>query len=370
METQMLDKSYGVHLAIEVKTETRPFDQVDNAAINHGLVERLPEKPSQSKAISRAIACLMRICMSSIDFPQWSKHSQYEVTREITRVVSGATVKVGERVETVSGRNPNYSLKVTQVKQAKTDASTTWRINIANRNKAGENMGHVLSVTYDPTHGVYFTKGTDAQAFDDFGNEVREIVTNEFQRFATNYNDEDIRKVLEAELRDMRALSVIKRQNCFIPQANVDRAKSLYMFAKECGQEVSWLGLDASEMTRDSLLADLKSSIFADMDAYDKVLDDKLNPVGLEKKRGEKQRDRMYTTAMDNIDNIMATAEYYGAIFGIMEAEIIARRDKLKNKATELLTKDWENTPTLVAADPNLAPELGTVIVNHPDSVF
>lgn len=361
-----LDKSYGVHMAVEVKTECRTFDQVDTAAIRHDLTRHLPEKPTMSKAITRAIACLMRMCMSSIEFPAWSKHHSWQVTREVTRTVAGALIKIGERIETLTGRNPNYSLKITQVKQARTDASTTWRINIANRNMAGENMGHVLSVTYDPVHGIYYLAGTDKAAYDSFGMEIQEIVTNTYARFLTHYADEDIRRVIDSELRDMKALSVIKRNNVFIPQTNIDRAKALYSFCKEVGQEVSWLGLDASEMTRDSLLEDLKTSIFSAMDTYEKTLDVKLNPVGLEKKRGEKQRDRMYTTAMESIDEIMALADYHAAVLGVMSTAIIERRDALRNKATELLTKDWDAP---IVANMDAQPELGTVVVN-PEEVF
>ena len=360
-----LNKSYGVHLAVEVKTDTRPFDMVEGAAARASIrPEAMPEKPTPGKAISRAITCLMRICAASIEFPAWSQCASWVEERAVHRMVKGQQVQTGTRQVTMSGRNPNYSLKVTLVKQAHVDAGTTWRINIANRNKAGESMGHVLSVTYSPLVGLYFTNGTDAQAFDTFGKEIKAIVETEYQRFLSNYNDEDIRGLLSAELADMKALKVIKKNNCFIPHVSVDRAKALYEFAKECGQEVSWLGLDASEMTRDSLLHDLKSSIFSDMDEYEEVLNAKLNTPTGERKRGEKQRERMFDTAIGNIDRIMALAEYHADVLGVMAEGIRERRDALRSKAHELLTKDFDAAPLPAAHEAAPAP------VVNPDEVF
>lgn len=345
-----LPKSYGVHMAVEVKTDTRPFDVVEAAAHKAQInPERLPQRPGTFQAISRAIACLMRVCMSSIEFPAWSKHNSWEEERVTYRVVKGARIRVTGKVA-CSGRNPNYSLKITQVKRAAPDAATTWRLNIANRNNAGENMGHVLSVTYDPTLGVYFDKGVDAAAFAEFGKELQHIVNEEYKRFANNYNDEDIRTLISAELADMHALSIIKRNNAFIPHTMMERAKALYTFAKDCGQEVSWLGLDNSPETRDSLLADLKTAVFSAMDEYEKELDEKLNPTGLERKRGEKRREQMHDTAMANIDKIMAQAQYHAQVLGVMAEAITEREKGLRAKAFKLLTTTGDETPALVAS--------------------
>lgn len=354
MEKQ-LPKSYGVKFDFEVKSDTRAFEQVDQAADKAGIKhEHRPEKPSMGRAIARAIAYLMRVCMSSIEFPKWSQHAAWEEERPTYRVVKGQSVMSGVERVIREGRNPNYSLKITEVKQAHTDASTTWRINIANRNKQAENMGHVLSVTFDPAQGLSFSKGTDLAAFDSFGKEIMEIVNTEYLRFAKNYNDEDIRATLDAELADMKALKVIKNTNRFIAHEYIDRARALYKFAEECGQVVSWLGLDAEDMTRDSLLRDLKNSIFTDMDEYEKAMLKALNTPTKERKRGEKQRERMFNTAIENIDKIMAMAEYHAQVLGVMSEEIIARRNALKSKATEFLTRDFDTAPAQVVEESNV----------------
>lgn len=354
-----LPKSYGVKFDFEVKSDTRAFDQVDGACdraeIKH---EHRPQKPGQGRAIARAIAYLMRVCMSSVEFPSWSQFASWVEERPVYKTIKGALVCVGMEPETRNGRNPNYSLKITEVKQAHTDASTTWRINIANRNKQAENMGHVLSVTYEPGAPLRFHRGTDAAAFDMFGKEVMEIINAEYARFATHYNDEDIRAVLDAELADMKALKVIKNTNRFIAHEWTDRARALYKFAEECGQIVSWLGLDNEEMTRDSLLRDLKASIFADMDEYEEKLVKSLNTPTKERKRGEKQRDRMFTTAVENIDRIFAMAEYHSQILGVMSEEIVARRAALKAKATEFLTRDFDAAPDAPAPAQVEAPKV------------
>lgn len=345
-----LPKSYGVHLAVEIKTETRSFDTVDAAALKAEIKhEHLPEKPTKFQAISRALAALVRMCMSSIAFPAWSQHAEWETTHPVIRTVNGKQVQVGTTTAKHNGRNPNFSLKITQLKdQMKTDASTTWRINIANRSKAAENMGHVLSVTYDPTHAkLFFTQGTDANAYASFGKELVEIVSAEYNRFHMNYNDEDIRRVIAAELADMQALSIIKRANAFIPHTNLDRAKALYQFAKDCGQEVSWLGLDNSPETRDSLLTDLQASVNAAMDEYESVLDAKLNPKSLEHKRGEKRREAMYETAIGNIDKIFAIADYHAQVLGCMAEGLLERKGKLQDKAMQLLTYTGEELPVV-----------------------
>jgi len=358
MSMNELPKSYGVHMAVEVKTDTRPFDTVDLAAARANIKpEFLPEKPNTLTAISRALACLVRTCMASILFPDWSKYASWEEDRVTYRVVKGQRVAIGHKV-TCSGRNPNFSLKITEVKKASTDASKTWRINIANRQKAGENMGHVLSVTYNPaeTPALTFQAGMDAYAFAEFGREIQAIVQAEYKRFARNYNDEDIRNIISAELRDMGALSVIKRNNAFIPHTDLDRAKALYQFAKDCGQEVSWLGLDNSPETRDSLLADLKAHVLGAMEEYEAELDEKLNPTGLERKRGEKRREQMYDTAMTNIDKIMAHAQHHAQVLGVLQDEIKEAEQRLRGKATLLLTTTGEDVKVKSAEETNPVP--------------
>lgn len=340
MSMGTLSKSYGVKFDFEIKTDTRPFDTVDSAALKAGVRhEHMPSKPSMGQAISRAIACLVRMCMASVEFPAWSQHAQWTEDQPVMRTVSGKRIQVGTAHVPKTGRNPYYSLKITELKaQAKTNAETTWRINIANRQVKGENMAHVLSVTYCPVKGVYFSKGMDAQAYADFGKEVMEIVNTEYARFSTHYNDEDIRKVMDAELSDMQALKVIKNTNRFIAHEHMERAKGLYQFAKDVGQEVSWLTLQADEMTRDSLLKDLQASVLGAMDEYEAVLDEKLAPKGLERKRGEKRRDQMFGTATATIDRIFAEAEYYAALLGCMAEGIVERRNALQAKAMRLLT--------------------------------
>jgi hypothetical protein len=365
-----LPNSYGAHVAFEIKSETRPFDLVDSAAYAAGIKpEHMPEKPSTGKAISRAIACLVRTCMSNIEFPAWSKYATWETNTPQHRVVGGKTVLVGMIRQIHAGRNPNYSLKVTEVKQARTGMEKTWRINIADRNKQAENMGHVLSVTYDGG-ALFFSKGTDAYAFAEFGAEVQEIVNTEYKRFALNYNDEDIRTILDAELSDMRALKVIKNTNRFIAHEHVERAKMLYDFAAACGQTVSWLGLDNSPMTRDSLLKELLATVTADMDEYETVLDEKLSPKGLERKRGEKRRESMHDTAMASIDRIYAQAEYYEEVLGAAAEGLAGKRDRLRQKAFKLLTVTGDEV-LLPVKEVQEAPEAATTLdgTNAPEVV-
>ncbi len=348
MEEKMLDKSFGVKFDFEISTDTRSFAVVDAALITAEIPkEHWPDKPNKGRAIARAMMCLQRTCAASIEFPAWSQWANWENKRSNEK------------------RNPNLSLKITQVKKASTDTSVAWRINIADATKKGENMGHVLNVTYSPDHGVYFTEGTDKGAFQAFGKEMQEIVNAEFNRFLTNYNDEDIRRVLDTELSSMRALKVIKNTNCFIPRDYVERARKLYQFAKDCDQTVSWLGLDSSEMTRESLLADLKKAIFSDLEAYEAEMDKKLNAPEGERKRGEQQRQRMFMTANDNIDSIMAMAEYHAQVLGVMIEGIQERQTALKQKATEFLTRDFSKNNA-----PVQAPAPANKPVTNPDEVF
>lgn len=349
---EALGTGYGVHLSFEVKTDTRDFASVDAAMVKAGIVEKnRPSKPNITSAIARAMAYLTRTCTATIEFPPWSKHNQWE----------------GKRANEV--RNPNFSFKITPVKKLQSDTSQAWRVNIADNTRRQENLGHVISIIHDPNLPVpvYFTHGTDREAFEGFGREVQEIVNTEYARFINNYNDEDLRSVFNAELTEMRALKIIKNTNCFIPRDFVQRAEKLYTFAQECGQTVSWLGLDDSVRTRDSLLADLKAVIFGDMEEYEAVLDEKLNAKEGERKRGEKQRERMYNTSVSTIDRIMAQAEYHAAVLGVMADGIREKESALRLKACEFLTKDF-STPEVVAPIIR-TPQLQTV-AETPESVF
>lgn len=346
----------GAYLSGEFQTDTRAFDRVETALKKSGIQAHhdspLLERPTPSKAASRAMNYLARTCAASIEFLPGSKFRTWTVDRPVYRMVKGERVQAGVTQEVMDGRNPNFCLKITVVKKAKVDASVTWRVNIAHREKAGENMGHVLNVTY-VNGGIEFSPGVDAQAHEVFGADLEALIRAEYARFLTNYDDQDVRGVWDAEIAACRALKVIKNTNAFIATAYLERAQALYNFVRECGHEVSWLGLDNSPMTRDSLLKDLVASIMADMDKYEAQLDAKLNTPTKERKRGDAQRERMYNTASANLDEILALAEYQQTVLGCVSEKIAERATALRSKAREFLTKDFDaGTPRAAAVEP------------------
>lgn len=341
-----LSPNWGAHVGFSIATETRPFDMVENAVkpIQDLHESPLLQRPSAQTAISRAVNALMRTCAASIDFPRDSKYASWDETVPLYKTVNGKRLIVGTTTIPKTGRNHNFSLKITQVKAARVGNETTWRFNIADRRNQVENMGHVLNLTYD-TGNLHFNPGSDAAAVNNFGVDVGALIMTEYDKYLNNYNDEDIRAVFNAEMTAMKALKILKKTNCFIANSQVERAKLLYKFAQDTKQEISWLGLDSEIITRDSLLKDLQASIFADMDDFEAKLEVKLNTPTKERKRGEDQRVRMYNTATETIDGILALAEYYEMVLQASAEGIKERAKQLRSKATELLTKDFDIIP-------------------------
>jgi hypothetical protein len=257
-------------------------------------------------------------------------------------MVKGVRVQTGTLQTTCQGRNPNYSLKLTAVKKASTDTSQTWRVNIADRNKKSENMGHVLNVTHTPGIGLAFTAGSDYSAHADFGADLECIIRAEFARFAANHDDTDVRTLLDREFSKIHAMRVLEKLNCFVAPEHVERAGKLSDFAQAIGCELDWSDLAATPRNRDNLLKQLTASIFADMDDFEKELDRKLNTPTKERKRGEKQRDRMVETQTDNLSKIMALPEYYAQVLGCISTEILDRKAALVCKIQTILTKDFD----------------------------
>ncbi len=348
-----LSNRIGAQFSFNILSETRAFATVEEALSRSGIQDHhgrtLLARPTPANAISRAINYLTRTCQASIEFLPGSKWRTWTVEKPVYRVVAGVRSQTGTWTDVAEGRNPNFCLKITVVKKLSTDTSVTWRVNVADRNKHNENMGHVLNVTY-ANGAIHFAPGSDVQAHDFFGADLEDVIRAEFDRFLSNYDDQDVRDICNTELAQFRALKVLKNTNAFISTEHLDRAKALYKFVCECGHEGSWLGLTDEPETRESLLKDLKSSIMADMDAYEEELDEKLNTPTKERKRGEAQRERMYNTQSAKLDDIMGMADYYSVVFGAMAEGIVERRDALRTKARELLTKNFDAPGTIAPA--------------------
>lgn len=335
-----LSAGWGSFLKFKLLTELRPFDQVEKALLESGIAERhadtkLLEHPKASTAFTRSMNYLVRVCMASIPFPAGSLNLEWE---------DNGVKKSGDR-------NPNFSLKIESVKGTPKN-ELAYRINISDRLCRDENMAHALTVTYRPGMAIEVMPG-NAAAWDRFGDDLAKLCRDANDKFSNNYNDEDIRDVVNAELASLKALNVLGKTTNFIAKDteltpdNTVRAKALVKFVRDCGHLANILGLDASSWTRDSIIEELRASIFADMDECEDNLNKKLDAKTVERKRGEDQRTRMLGTANKTIDRIMAIADYHATVLGVMAEGIRERAQGLREKATEFLTRDFgDGVPT------------------------
>lgn len=339
MEHEQVSAGWGGLLRLTVKTETRDFLLVEKALADSGMQDfhaaPLLHRPSMPTAFARAMNYLGRVCQSSIPFPQGSPNAEWEE--------SGVT-KTGDR-------NPNYSLKIESLKTAASDTSVSYRINISDRRVAGQDMAHVLTATYADGK-VTVGNGTHAAAYAKYGGDLTRLVDEAYIKFRNNYDDTDIRAVAQAELNKLKAISVLGGNTNFIAKdsdrmpMNAERSQKLAGFLKETGHLVALFGLDASAMTRDQLVDELKESLLSEMNEFEKSLDDKLNSTAKERSRGDAQRNRMKTTADQTIDRIMSLADYHAEILGVMAEGIRERAATLRAKANEFLTRDFgKGTP-------------------------
>jgi hypothetical protein len=331
---EMINSGWGLFLKYKMLTETRAFALVEAALAASGIAARhdgvvLLEHPKPSTAFTRSMGFLSRVCMASIPFPAGSLNAEWEENG----------------VKVTADRNPNYSLKIESVK-GMPKGEIAYRINISDRRRRDESMAHVLTATYRPNLPVEVLPG-DAQAWDQFGEDIALLCRDAYDKFFTGYNDEDIRSVVVTELSAIKAVNVLGKTTNFIAKDteatpdNTARAEGVVKFVRECGHLANVLGLDATTMTRDAIVEELRSSILADMDEYEEELDGKLNAKTVERARGEDQRLRMLGTANKSIDKIMALAEYHATVLGVMADGIRERADKLKEKAAEFLTRDF-----------------------------
>jgi hypothetical protein len=338
---EMINSGWGSFLKYKMLTEVRPFDQVELALIGSGLVERhvgvvLIEHPKASTAFTRSMGYLTRVCTASIPFPKDSPNAIWE---------ENGSVQTGDR-------NPNFSLKIESVK-GMPKGEIAYRINISDRLRKDESMAHVLTVTHRPNLPVEVMPGNQ-DAWNQFGEDLAKLCRDAYDKFASNYNDEDVRDIVVTELAALKAVNVLGKTTNFIAKDtpatpnNMARAEALQKFIRDCGHQCQILGLDATERTRDSIVEELRSSILADMNDYEEDLDKKLNTPTNERKRGEDQRVRMLGTANKTIDRIMAQAEYHAAVLGVMADGIRERADALRTKAAEFLTRDFgDGAPTV-----------------------
>lgn len=344
MDLKVVDGGWGSFLKFKLLTDIRPFEQVESALhasnIQDHHANKLLERPKPATAFTRSMGYLARTSAASIPFPKGSPNAQWEE--------NGHTV--------VAERNPNYSLKVESVKGMPKD-EIAYRINISDRRSRNENMAHVLTATYRPNLPVEIMPG-DMGAYDKFGDDIRQLVKEAYEKFFNNYDDTDIRSVVDKELASLKAVHVLGHTTNFIARDseaspfNTLRAQKLVEFIHACGHLANILGLDGTERTRDAIVDELKSSILAEMEEYEADLDDKLNAKTKERQRGTKQRERMKATAEQNIDKIMALAEYHATVLGVMVDGIREKADKLKAKAAEFLSRDFgTGVPTAKSDD-------------------
>lgn len=334
MNLKMVDSGWGSFLKYKMLTETRPFDLVEKALENSGIKERhagavLLERPKAATAFTRSMGYLTRVCAASIPFPAGSPNAEWEENG----------------IKCSGERNPNYSLKVESVKGLP-DGDIAYRINISDRRQASQSMAHVLIATLHPGLQLEILPGEQA-AWDKFGEDIAGLVRCANSKFLSNYDDTDVRDVVVKELQSLSAVNVLGKTTNFIAKDseakphNTERAQKLMQFVIECGHECTLLGLDGTDMTRDAIVAELQASIMAELEEYEAELDEKLGTKTKERQRGEKQRTRMKATAEQNIDKIMALADYHATVLGIMADGIREKADALKAKASEFLTRDF-----------------------------
>jgi hypothetical protein len=331
---QKVDSGWGVFFKYKMLTDTRDFSLVEKALNDSGIKAYHPgdamlERPKPATAFTRSMGYLTRVCTASIPFPSSSPNSKWI---EDGKEVSGE-------------RNPNYSLKIESVK-GMPDGEIAYRINISDRRNKDENMAHVLTATYRPDLPVEIQPG-EASAWNKFGEDIHKLVDDAYTKFFNNYDDTDLRDVVVKELASLSAVNVLGKTTNFIAKDtearpnNTARATALAKFVHDCGHLANILGLDSSPMTRDAIVDELRSSIMSDLEDYERELDDKLNAKTKERQRGEKQRARMKTTAEQNIDKIMALAEYHQQVLGVIADGIKEKAATLRAKATEFLTRDF-----------------------------
>lgn len=322
---------YGCFLKFKILTDVRPFDQVEKALNNSNIQDHhgspLLERPKAATAFTRSMGYLTRVCAASIPFPPTSPNAEGE------------------------GKcNPNYSLKIEPIKGTPPGCpvgSMAYRVNISNRRLDRGNMSHVLTAIYIPEQPVKVQPGDDSIAWQKFGADLTSLVNDAYTKFFNNYDDTDVRAVVDKELAKLKALHVLGYTTNFIakdsPESpdNTERAFKLVEFIRQTGHLAGLLGLDSSDMTRDQLVEELKTSIITEMDEYEQELDEKLNSKTKVRQRGEKQRERMFNTAEKTIDNIMGLAEYHAARLGGMAEGIKERAERLRAKAKEFLTRDF-----------------------------
>ena len=362
---------YGAYAKTKVPTTTFPPDKVRTEAAKYGI-EDLPELPKPSEAIARTMTYLSRACAASIEFPVGSRFRTWEVSRKVYKVIKGVKTHVGNSTETHDGRNPNFSLKISLCEGAKTDASTRWEVNLKSH-KSGGDMGHVLTVVYDPSTGLDFQPGVNQAAFEVYGADLTQIVESEYDRFLHNFDDLDMRTLLDKEYGKIQALRVLERLNCFVHPQHVERAGQLADFANAIGCEIDWSDLGFTERNKLNLLKQVRASIMADMDEVEKNLDKKLNTPTKERKRGEDQRARMYETACASIDHCMEDAKFHAEVLGEIAGGIVERVAELKAKALELLTKDFDaipSTPVSAVLPPPVDAQPAPTVVDNPEEAF
>jgi len=338
MELKMVDSGWGSFLKYRLLTETRPFDQVEKALEESGLKDLfagigLLQRPKAATAFTRSMGYLTRVCAASIPFPPGSPNASWDDNgRQVT----------GER-------NPNYSLKIESVK-GMPDGEIAYRINISDRRRKDENMAHVLTATYRPNKPVEILPGGapgNQEAWDKFGMDIANLVNTAYDKFFNNYDDTDIRDVAVKVLASLAAVNVLGKTTNFIAKDTEAKpnttatAQKLLQFIRACGHECTLLGLDGTDMTRDSLIAELRTSIMGELEEYEADLDEKLGAKTKERQRGEKQRARMKATAEANIDRIMALAEHHAQVFGVWAEGLKEKAAAIKAKAHEFMTRDF-----------------------------
>ncbi len=345
-KVEKVSSGWGSFLKFKILTDVRAFDQVEKALLNSTIQDHhgspLLERPKASTAFTRSMGYLTRVCASSIPFPPGSPNAEYD---------EGGTKRR-------SDRNPNFSLKVEAIKGTSTDGTIAYRVNISDRRLDRGNMSHVLTAVYKPDHPVSVEPGDDLMSWDKFGEDLTKLVNDSYFKFFHNYDDTDVRAVVDKELDKLKAVRVLGYTTNFIskdtPESpnNTERAVKLVEFIRETGHLAGLLGLDASDMTRDQIVEELKSSIISEMDEYEAELDRKLNSKTKERQRGEKQRERMLGTAEKTIDRIMGLAEYHTLVLGNLGEGIRERAEKIRAKAHEFLTRDFGSGVPLIKEEP------------------
>jgi hypothetical protein len=340
MEIAKLSTELGYFIRFKVHTETRPFELVEDACEKAGY--SIPPRPTYMDAVARMVAGIRRSYASSVMFPEGSPN------RKWTEMDNAGNVREYDKE-----RNPCYSLKIEQVKQVRIDLSQSYTIHIHDKREHSSNDPHILTATFSPAATPNWQKGADIEAFDKFGSDLKWLIETELDRYYNNYDDNDVRGVINKELTRLKSLEVLGRTTNFIPRSpyvnpteedqlvHELQVTSLIEFVQAIHHSVRPFNLANGGFSNNSLVEELADTINAQLDDIESELEKKLNKAPGKNKRRWSGREALYDKSNEYIDKAVELANYHAAALGCVIHGFDARVDELRKKTKEFFTKDF-----------------------------